>query len=361
MTDLETLIQKKQKEIYNEIDDYTDSVYAILGFCNLWSYDKQTGTNKPNVKVFQGRRLTPPTSLNLTETTTAVTPDLGIVVDDKDAILGEIKKNFPKDDSNDRQKEIFEQLKQYDQQLSGWPTPTEAVNSHELTLLVHQMTSAYANDYFSIHKQAINFNRPFCIVSFNRVDQGDHYFFFQLVSGNPGCSMKINEPRLHYGIPIPMHALLIAYSKSKIYDAMPPLAYLLNLIWENVFTPIAAENPKFQQLKTNSKLDIQVKVDAIVKVLQDSFSFQCWHKGYPDRQPLIPKREWIEKACQFFVDSQVGGWLDYNEELQVHYRKLDKTLDHFIRLVSESLAKKEYQPLMFELNAHEDIINNKQL
>ena len=356
MTDLETLIQKKQKEIYNEIDDYTDSVYAILGFCNLWSYDKP-GKNKPNVKVFQGRRLTPPTNLNLTEATSAVTPDLGIVVDDKNAILGEIKKNFPKDDSNDRQKEVFEQLKQYDQQLLGWPTPTETVDSHELTLLVHQLTSVYAKDYFSIHNQEVNFNHPFCIVSFTRVDQGEHYFLFQLIDGHPGCSMKINETRLHFGVPIPMRAILEAYSKSKIYDAMPPLAYLLNLMWENVFTPLAAENPKFQKLKTNSKLDIQIDVDDILKVLQDSFSFQCWHKDYPARQPLIPKREWIEKACQFFVDSQIGTWLDYNEELQVHYHKLEKTLDHFIRLVAEARSNKEYQPLMFDLNTGNRVNN----
>jgi hypothetical protein len=350
---LETLIQKKQKEIHNDIDDYTDNVYAILGFCNLWSYDKSTGKSKPSVKVFQGRRLTSLTSSNITLATSEVTPDLGIVINDNEAILGEIKKNFPKDDSDDRQKEIFAQLKQYDQPLSGWPTPTETVNSHELALLVHQMTSMYANDYFSTHNREINFNHAFCIVSFNRVDQGDHHFFFQLIGGNPGCSMKINGTRLHYGIAVPMHALLEAYSKSKIYDAMPPLPYLLNLIWENVFTQIATENPKFLKLKRNSKLDIQVKIDYIVKVLQDSFSFQCWHKDFPDRQPLIPKREWIDNACQFLVDSQEALWLEDKQELQIHYHKLEKTLDHFIRLVSESLAKKEYQPSMFDLNAGE--------
>ena len=49
----------RKKEIQEEIENYKDTLYAIIGFMNLYRYDDEKGLMRSDVIVFQGRRLTP--------------------------------------------------------------------------------------------------------------------------------------------------------------------------------------------------------------------------------------------------------------------------------------------------------------
>lgn len=56
-TELDGQVQQEEKGILDKIDDYTDSIFAILGFCSLWFFDTTAAQNRPHIRVFQGRRL----------------------------------------------------------------------------------------------------------------------------------------------------------------------------------------------------------------------------------------------------------------------------------------------------------------
>jgi len=46
--ELEEQIKTCEKLIRDRLDDYYDTVYAILGFCSLWFFDTATQENRPS-------------------------------------------------------------------------------------------------------------------------------------------------------------------------------------------------------------------------------------------------------------------------------------------------------------------------
>ena len=301
MTDdeLNRLTAEKEKKIKDRIDDYVDTVFAILGFCSLWSFDRETRSNRPEVRTFQGRHL----SRAISEPGDDVTPDLGIAIGKQAGIIGEVKKNFPRD-GNARKDDIFKQLKTYDQELTGWPTDDEKIAGHEIALLVHQTTYKSACDYYDQIKddKGTKFARNFAIFLFNRSDQRVPYFFFQI------CNGKIEEilgnTDIYNGVQVPMTALLSMYSRSKLYDAEPPVPYLTDLIWESVIAQMASEDERYPRLRRNQKIEISISVTEIADKLSEEFSFAHWHTEYPSRQPKTPRIEWVRNACQFMVEAK---------------------------------------------------------
>jgi len=350
--ELEKQINECEKQIRDRIDDYYDTIHAILGFCSLWFFDTSTQKNRPNIKVFQGRRLSKITNIvNADNLSNEVCPDLGIVVQDDSGILGEVKKNFPKD-GDERRKTIFNQLKSYDHELDWWPTPDGKLKSHNIVLLIHQTTSRRAQDYYyeKNNKGEIKFTRSFSICQFNRSDQRVPYFFFQVVSGK--INNTLGNVDLDNGVQVPMEPLSKLYAKSKLYDAEPPLSYLLHLIWEHVVIPILSEDENFGRLRKNQNIELKLKVDDIVERLNEGFSFIHWHRNYPEHQPRIPQKEWIQKACNLLVKVGKAKWISNGEELTISFTKIGNIVDYFIRLEAEDQAKTIIKP-MFPLDNNE--------
>jgi hypothetical protein len=182
------IIEQLVKEIRIAIDDYNDTIHAIIGFVNLYLID-DTYQQRPQVKGFQGRHLMPLSTEEQpieSKVDHHVSPDLGVVIEDKKGILGEVQKNFPKDDI-ERGIKVFIQLKGYDQELIGWPVASKKVESHEIVLLVHLTTSAYAKDFYQekLPTRGIVFKHPFSIVEFGRFEQMEEFFLLRAVLGDP--------------------------------------------------------------------------------------------------------------------------------------------------------------------------------
>ena len=53
-----------EQSIRAEIDNYSDSIFAIVGFMNFYRFDDTTRKIRNDVLVFQGRRLTPSKQTN---------------------------------------------------------------------------------------------------------------------------------------------------------------------------------------------------------------------------------------------------------------------------------------------------------
>jgi len=342
-------IQQRVKEIKVAINDYDDTVHAIIGFVNLYFLDDKTYKPRPYVIRFQGRHLTP---LGAGEQSgeagvgADVCPDLGLIIEDNKGILGEVKKNFPKE--IERANKEFVQLKGYDQNLTGWPVVNQQVQSHEVILLVHLTTSAYAIEFYreQLPHTGIVFERPFSIVEFGSISQAQEFFFFKTALGAP--TEIGEEERLKYGVSVPMIAFVEEYARAKLYDAEPPIPYLVQLIWIHVVTPLAAENPMFEGLRKNRKLEVHLTTEDIVDRLDEGFSFRHWHKQAPDRQRRILRTEWVREACQFLVESGDAEWADDSEKigLVVFFQKYDDVEDHFIASYATLEEQKAFRPML---------------
>ena len=91
------------QSVLDDIDDYQDSVFAIIGFANFYRYDDDTKTIRDDVLVFQGRRLTPSPAKAINSDGNPVefvTPDVGILLPANTGVLAEVKKSFPADEQH---------------------------------------------------------------------------------------------------------------------------------------------------------------------------------------------------------------------------------------------------------------------
>lgn len=298
---------------------------------NFFLYDKDKEGLRSDVIVFQGRRFEPSPMKSTNEKAEKVkyvTPDIGILMPSKNGVIGEVKKSFPA--NQEYWLKPFKQLMSYDDDLTGWPTDDGKVNSHDIVLILHQSRGARVLEFYEAHKETeIKIDRPFSIVEFNRSDEAAPYYFFRKLFGN--ISEEGINNTLKYGTPVPMHSLTALYSEIKLYDDEPPLPYLLELIWVNVVLQKACENERFQKLRKNQKIEVNVPVETIINDLHQNFSFRRLQNNESDRQPRIPKKEWIMRACKKFIELDEAKWEDDQKSIMTFFfRQYDDTLAHFI-------------------------------
>jgi hypothetical protein len=336
-------------DFLNKIDDYKESIHAMAGFINFYRYDDSSGKMKDNILVFQGRQLTPSDEKNINsngKSISYVAPDIGILLPSKTGVLGEIKKSFPKDQSY--WLDDFKQLMSYDDDLTGWPTGDGKVTLHDIVLVLHiTRVQAVIKFYNDKKDKEIKLTRPFIIIAFNRADERQQNYFFQKRLGS--LTDKTIDTRLETGVSVPMHVFIETYSTIKIYDSKPPLPYLIELIWENVVIPIAANDAKFSRLYKNQKIAIELKIDDIINELHEGFSFHSLYNDASGRQPKIPEKEWIMDACEKLVTAKEAEWIDTQKIIRIYFRKYENILDHFIEVCSDEIQK-EAQLSLPELN-----------
>ncbi len=326
-----------QEEFKNIIDDYVQTIHAIVGFMNFYRYDDIAKKMKDEVLVFQGRPLepSPEKAVNRNgEKIVCVTPDIGVFLPSKNGVLGEVKKSF----SLNQQywMDDFHQLMSYDDNLAGWPSKDGRVTSHDIVLILHQTRAPRVLRFYEEKAcSEIKFHRPFVIVQFNRADERKSYYFFHKILGS--LTEKYVDEQLTDGVSVPMEVFIKTYSTIKFYDVEPPLPYLIELIWTNVVLRVASEAAKFEKLRRNQKIDVMLGIDSIIEELHQGFSFRILH-GNNERQPKIPKKEWVMRACEKLVELNEASWVDLTKKtINVFFRKYDDVLGHFIELCSKNV------------------------
>lgn len=339
-------------KIRNEINDYEQTIHAIVGFMNFFRYDMEKKEMRRDVIVFQGRRFNPSPGKSFNqdgESIDYVTPDIGILLPLKGGVIGEVKKSFPSDQKH--WLKIFEQLMRYDDDLTGWPTDDETVASHDIVLILHQSRGARVREFYETQKGTkIDFKRSFSIVEFNRSDEVKSFYFFRKFSGK--LSEEKVDRRLRYGVEVPMEVFIKIYSTIKIYDDEPPLPYLLHLIWANVVLIKAAELKHFEKLRKNQKMDVNLEVETIIDELHIGFSFRGLNEIESNRQPRIPKREWVLRACNKLVELDEAKWVEQRKNITIFFRPYDDVLSHFIKCcagdIREDIQRKLFKDEEFE-------------
>lgn len=279
----------KQK-ISNTNDDYMNTIYAIMGFMNIYSFELKK--NGIDVLVFQGRRLDKSNPKG-----NIVTPDVGVLDSENSGVIGEVKNNF----NSEEQYWIksFEQLLKYDDDLIGWPNKSETVQSHDIVLLVHESRSRKVRDYYLSKKDSeIKFNRPFIIIEYGRSDQGKQYFKFRIEHGTLTNTTIHNK--FYNLVQYPMDVFVTQYSCVKLYDGKPHLSWMLLCIHQCMVDKATADGI-FVKLGKNTKLPLKTSIDEIITILRDNYSFKQLTGAHPERQPNPPSKEWVVEAVEKLI------------------------------------------------------------
>jgi hypothetical protein len=285
-------------------DNYSNTIQAIVGFMHIYKYEFKKEKNI-DVKLFQGRKFN-----KENDNENFVTPDIGILVDEKSGVIGEVKNSFPKNTS--LWKEDFLQLLQYDDNLIGWPIKDEVIPFYDIVLLVHDSRSRDVKDYFlSKANEEIKFNHPFIIIEYGRSDEARPFFKFRIEYGT--LSEPIIHSKIYSGCHIAMENLVIDYSKIKIYDSQPSLSLMMFLIYSCITDKATAEN-KYRKLNKKTKIEVETSIDEIVELLHKTYSFHSFHENHQERQPKFPKKEWVKQAVVKFVTIGEIRWKDKFQE-----------------------------------------------
>lgn len=327
------------------IDDYENTAFAMLGLANLYRFDDQARSFREHVRFFQGRRFTT-SAANRRSSSTDVTPDLAIVMNEDSACVAEVKMSLPGDRS--LWGKTIEQLERYDDDLLGWPGSAGRVGTHDVMLVVHQMRIAIVDVIKSkLDAGDLKFERPFVVLSFIRSDQRDTFFLFRLEFGEPTFTpvrQKLASP-----VAIPGDVIAVYYGRFKLWDSRPPIPYVMDLIWREVVADRAASDDRFPSLRRNSRLPVELSVAEIAAYLQENFSFdQSLAIDASDaerqRQPSVPRVEWVRAAISAFVDCGQGRWLDEQRaRCAIDYQKQKLNVEEFAtRYLTTAAGIQEY-------------------
>jgi hypothetical protein len=345
------------KTFRDKVDDYKDTVFAIIGFGNLFRFDNKTQSMDESVKLAQGREFRTSSS-NRISPDNIVTPDLCIQIGNDKGIAAEVKISFPK--NQEHWADDFNQLMKYDDNLENWWTADSKIQNHDIVLLPHPSRSVMVEEYFQKQSSQgeVKFERPFSIVEFNRSDQSNGYYFFRKRSGEMKADEEIAE-KLKYGIQVPTEKLMLNYEKHKLYDSKPPMPYLLHIIWESIILRFASDSQDLSQSR-KTKIEIVTSVEKITKELYDNCSFKGFNFDESDHQPKVPLTSWVRTAVHALVTFKYAEWINQSEgTCKIYFNKrLNDVFETFINLClehnidTEDIEGSEYQEELFKSKNH---------
>jgi hypothetical protein len=280
-------------ELRKEIDNYNDTVWATVAFVNVCQWDAAKKGLDEKVRFGLGR------PMNKTDST-VVTPDAVIQRRPSQGTVAEVKHTFPPSNSGDRRKEIFQQLKNYDDELTGWWTQSKKIKAHDIVLLTHITHVVEAADYLKTELPAAHiepFKRHLAIIGYFRHEQAELYVTLKKEHG----SLLDSELAERLRLSIPIAARHIELSRQvRFCDSRPPIPYILWLLWSYVFPERAETIPRD---KNKGYTPIAVTVEDLTADLQKFYGFEPDGTGNKG----TPRSDWIEAALDAFVSFRMAA------------------------------------------------------
>lgn len=310
------------KPLREEVDDYEETISAIVSFCHFVRWDKHKQDFKKGSYFFIGRKMDE-TSKN------QITPDFVIQFNETYGIVGEAKKSFSRNDKfwiKD-----FEQLQKYDTALKGWKTHDEFIKTSDIVLLTHYSRKVDVTDYLQekISKGAISFNNNFVVIAFSRIDQSKTFIYLEKAFGN--LSDKTMDDKIRKIVKIPLDRILPFYN-IRFYDAKPPLPLTMSILWNNMFNQIPPVE-QFMDSDGRKQIKIEVNVDDLTEKMRHQFAVP---QNNDHRLPEIPKTSWIRESMEMFLKLKyVTKKIGSNDDYIVKYKSMKEPLETFASKIAE--------------------------
>jgi hypothetical protein len=324
-----------RQDLSDELDSYRDTVDFLVALVHELSWDSRNKQLSPGIGHEHGAEQAYAGG--------TVTPDLALLLEPEWGVLGEAKIGFAK--SEDGRLKIREQLLKYDAAADRWVGTSEApgrVKSASTIMLTHLTRRIEAADYLDAEKAAGRFTttRPFAIVAAARLQQGQEFIHLERSYGN--LVPKERDEKLRKGVPIRLDHIRMNYAV-RFYDSTPPLALLLQTIWDDLLPSMLPEDSYGAVRKggaasgaATNALELTVNTRNLSAILRDRFSMRLLNPNLPES----PRKSVVEGALQTLVAWNLAKRLEGDDYL-ISYRKLRRgTLEFILR----KLAPEESEP-----------------
>jgi hypothetical protein len=327
---------ENQKKIRNAIEDYEQTVNALLAFTAFIVHD---GIKfRPESNFGFGRRMAT-SKVNSSQPNKEVTPDLVAQKSLKYGIVAEAKKSLSRD--TDQWKRHIDQLRKYDDELTGWWTPDEKIQQADTLMLIHQSRSRqfarYINKSMQDDPKSVGSNTG--VVEFNRADEASPYYFFR---GEHGSLRDYElKTKLDDGIQIPLAKVIESFPNIRYYDAPPHLVIILEHLWTEFF-PSMLEKGIFDERIRATR--INVSVDEITHEMQQAYGSGALSQD--SRSSEFPSKKRIREAFDRLVRFKLATPPTRGDDgYVVFYRNLRGDVrERFINMEVNLLAKEIVDP-----------------
>jgi len=276
------------EEINKQANNYIQTVSSLLAFTNHARWDEELKTFVPESKFSIGRRMDP-------EEGDTVTPDLVVQRTEYYGLIVEAKKGFPQDMK--LWIDIFKQLKRYDGKLKGWFTKDEFIDTSDLILMTHYTRAPAISTLIEerYRESELSFRKNFSVVSFDVAEEIKTFIRLEKRFGK--ISEKYLDDSFTNITSIDMEKLISEHGEIKFYDAEPTMPYLLQILWDNVFSDMKEDYPYDRERRCTP---IPIDVKYLTEILQKYYGFESKR----EHDPEIPKKSWVKKALNILVEAR---------------------------------------------------------
>lgn len=337
------LIEAKITEIRQKAERYQTTVHALLAFS---AYVVHDGSEVRDGAHFGFGRRMDTSEENHVSPSSEVTPDLVAQKSSAYGMAGEVKAGLSGSDAT--WQENIRQLQKYDDELAGWWTDTEKVETSDAVLLIDQSKARPFIRYL-IEQLKGGEGLPeerTAVVEFNRSDNVDPFIFFRREWG----TVRDGDlaPRLEEGVQVPILKVLGTFPSIQFYDSPPPVQWLMEILWMDSFA--ARQDPSAYD-EAAGAWPMRVTVAELTEELQRGYGSRALSPD--ERSCEFPKMSWVREALDQFV--RVKYAIPPNDEGEVYtilFRPLrGDVLGKFVELIERTRPKRqEPEPDQTELD-----------
>ena len=292
-------IDERINELRKECDNYNRALEALKGLAHEMLWDTDLKACVADGKAFFGRRMHS-SEANRIAPSRKLTPDL---VGQRTATSGfivELKASVP-ENAEHRQAKL-EDVQKYDDDLLGWPTPTQKLDTHDLILLIDYPNSEVIKRDIErmLASKQMTSERPFALVYFNHTQRAeDTWLALHLISGQVSDSEKQQKlSRIQMMHPENIAANPI-FGKVLIYDACPPLPLLMLRLYTAIVSNLSEEEGL--RLRLEGQFQKTYRLSEMKSILAD----YCCPEQTDPRVPNVPQTAWLKAVVRLWEDM---GW-----------------------------------------------------
>jgi hypothetical protein len=301
------------------VDTYREGVFAVFGLVNEVRWNPATRALDNDVHYEFGRRMNTSSGGEPFQ----VTPDC-VIQSNALGIISEVKVSLPLDESKwDRP---IKQLKKYDRDLEGWWTDDEKITDYDVVSLVPLARAVRFGDLLEAGTRdgKWNFKHKTSVVGFFKTTGATKEFLTLKKERGEMSNNDLGE-RLRQSRLIDFEHLIVEYRDKKFIDQMPPLPYMLQILWDNLFVKYASSVPMDEN---KGWVPLKLSLDSVTTDLQEYYGF----RSTGARSVEIPRKRFVRLAMDALVDFNLSEKTSTAEYLVKYKRTNIDTLKKFGRL-----------------------------
>jgi hypothetical protein len=317
-------------QVQTEMDNYQATVQALYAL--VLTILQSEGQPLADGHYSLGRRMRT-TAANRIRPSATVTPDAVVQQSSGLGYVGEAKASLPT--NQDHWKENVEQLHKYDDDLVGWWTEDGSVPVTDVVCLLGPGLAAkfaqFASD-LEVQRGWL-FGRKRCFVEFMVITRARQFLYLKREAGTLTDQMVLQA--LREGVMHSIEDLIASPQAPSFCDSEPPPEYIMQKLWQNVFTRMKSEMSDDQYDENLRCWPLDVQVADLASELQRLYG----SRGETSGEVTFPRTRWVRGALEALVAAGLAEHVE-GEHYRVRFRLLGGDLIRiFARHRSKSRAR----------------------